>query len=91
MEDGASNSRISLEAAPEERKGRYANFFTISTGDRIAALDCFLIDVVTADDEGPIRNGILASRVLMDTTAVVQLRDMLSEHIKKNGLAPDNG
>ncbi len=90
MEENAVNSRISLEAAAEDRRGRYANFFTISTGDRIAVLDCFLVDVVAADDEGPIRSGVLTSRVLVDATAVVQLRDMLSEHIEKNGWAPEN-
>ncbi len=90
MADKETNAQINLEASADDRKGRYANFFTISTGDRVSMLDCFLIDVVAESDDGQIRNGVLTSRVLMDAASAVQLRDMLSEHIEKNGWAHDN-
>lgn len=91
MADQTVNAQINLEASADDRKGKYANFFTISNGDRIAILDCFLIDIAAESEEGQLRSGILTSRVLMDVAGVVQLRDMLNDHIEKNGWVPTNG
>lgn len=81
---------INLEALSEDRKGHFANFFTASNSERVMILDCFLIDLVGNTDEGQARNGILTSRILMDATAAIQLRDMLSSHIERNGWTSDD-
>lgn len=81
---------INLEALSEDRKGHFANFFTASNSERAVILDCFLIDLVGNTDEGQARNGILTSRILMDATAAIQLRDMLSSHIERNGWTSDD-
>ena len=77
MADQTVNAQINLEASADDRKGRYANFFTISNGDRIAILDCFLIDIAAESEEGQLRGGILTSRVLMDVAGGVLHPHML--------------
>lgn len=90
MEDSVIDTQISIDADPRDRKGSFANFFMISSEKRVVILDCFLIDVAGENDEGHFKNGVLASRVLMDRESVISLRDMLSDHIEKNGWVPDN-
>lgn len=83
--EDTSNMEIQLEASNDKRMGNYANFFTVSNGERISVLDCFCIDMVLGNEEGEVRRGILTSRILMDAPSVVKLRDMLTEHINRCG------
>lgn len=90
MEEEAVKTQINIDANPNDRKGVFANSFMISSGERVVILDCFLIDVSGENENGLFRNGVLASRVLMDRESVVSLRDMLTDHIEKNGWVSDN-
>ena len=83
--EDTSNMQIQLEASNDKRMGNYANFFTVSNGERISILDCFCIDIVLESEEGELRRGILTSRILMDASSVIKLRDALSEHIDRCG------
>lgn len=83
--------KVNFEADINDRKGRFANFFSISTKERVAILDCFLVDTVFEMEDGSEeQHGILETRVLMDIDSLIQLRNMLDRHISEHRLDDDD-
>ncbi len=82
MEESKPNIAVGVDMS--EFEGTYANSFSAYTNGMESRLDCIYIDLSSLSPECQDAQGKLVARVNMTTEQMVQLRDMLNEHIAKN-------
>lgn len=85
MDNTENAPNVGIDTGNVGRGGVYANISFISSNENESILNFAFIDATSIDENGKrSMDGVLQARIIMSNSGIVDLRNMLDNHIKEN-------